>query len=47
MYPGKNQFLVEAFKDATDKPFGYILLHLKPDTEEKYRVRTNIFPGEK
>jgi GTPase SAR1 family protein len=47
MYPGKGQFLVEAFKDATEKAFGYLLLDLKPDTEEKYRIRTNIFPGEK
>ena len=47
MYPGKSKFLVEAFKDATEKPFGYLLLDLKPDTEEKYRVRTQIFPGER
>jgi len=47
MFPGKGQFLVEAFKDATAKPFGYLVLDLKPDTEEKYRIRTGIFPGEK
>jgi len=47
MYPGKSQFFVEAFKDAREKPFGYILIDLKPNTKEKYRVRTNIFPGEK
>jgi len=46
MYPGKSKFLVEAFKDATEKAFGYLLLDLKPDTEEKYRLRTNILPGE-
>jgi hypothetical protein len=46
MYPGKSQFLVEAFKNATEKPFGYLLIDLKPDTEEKYRIRTGIFPGE-
>ena len=46
MYPGKSQFLVDAFVDATAKPFGYLLIDLKPDTEEKYRVRTGIFPGE-
>jgi hypothetical protein len=47
MYPGQSKFLVEAFKDATEKPFGYLLLDLKPDTDEKYRIRTNIFPGER
>jgi len=47
MFPGRGQFLVEAFRDATAKPFGYLVLDLKPDTEEKYRIRTGIFPGEK
>jgi hypothetical protein len=46
MYPNNSKFLVEAFKDATDKPHGYLLLDLRADTLEKYRVRTNIFAGE-
>jgi len=46
MYPGNSKFLVEAFKDTTSNPFGYILLDLKPDTGERCRIRTNIFPGE-
>ena len=25
MYPGQNKLLVEAFKNATEKPFGYLL----------------------
>ena len=47
MYPGQNKFLVEAFRNATEKPFGYLLLDLKPDTDEKYRIRTNVFPEER
>jgi hypothetical protein len=47
MHPGRGKFLAEAFKDATDKPYGYLLIDLKPDTEEKYRIRTNIFPNER
>ena len=46
MYVGRSKFLVEAFKDATAKPFGYLLLDLKADTPEIIRVRTNIFPDE-
>jgi hypothetical protein len=46
MYPSGAQFAVEAFKDATSVPFGYLLVDLKPDTDERYRLRTNIFPGE-
>ena len=46
MYPGNTKFLVEAFKDATIEPFSYLLIDLKPNTEEKFCVRTNIFPGQ-
>ena len=46
MYPGKRKFLTDAYKDATEKPYGYLVLDLKPETGEKFRVRTNIFPGE-
>ena len=42
MYPGKSKFLLEAFNDATEMAYGYLLIDLKPDTEEKYRIRTNV-----
>lgn len=46
MYPGNAKFLIEAFGDATSKPYGYLLIDLKPDTEERLRIRTNIFQEE-
>jgi hypothetical protein len=46
MYPNKSKFMIEAFKDATSQPYSYLLIDLKPDTEEKYRLRANIFPDE-
>lgn len=46
MYPNGSKFAVEAFKDATEKPYGYLLVDLKADTDERHRLRTNIFPGE-
>ena len=46
MYPGGSQFAVESYKDATDAPYGYLVVDLKPETDENYRLRTNIFPGE-
>jgi len=46
MYPGKSKFLIDAYRDATSKPFSYLLIDLKPDTEDQVRVRSNIFPGE-
>lgn len=46
MYPGQSQFLVEAFQDATRDAYGYILIDLKPTTNEKLRVRTGILPND-
>jgi hypothetical protein len=46
MYPGKSKFVLEAFEDATKEPYGYLLIDLKPETDEKYRIRTNIFPDD-
>lgn len=41
-----SKHIVEAFQDATTTPFGYLLIDLKPNTEDKYRVKTGIFPGD-
>ena len=46
MYPGKSKFMVEAFKDATSVPYGYLVVDMRPDLDDKYRLRSNIFPGE-
>jgi hypothetical protein len=46
MYPGKSKFMMEAFKDATSVPFGYLLVDMTPDLEDRFRLRTKIFPGE-
>ena len=46
MYPENSKFLVEAFKDATSGPCGYLLIDMKPYAEEAFRLRRNIFPGE-
>jgi hypothetical protein len=44
---GKSAFLMEAFKDATSSPYGYLVLDFSPTvTEDAYRVRTKIFPDE-
>ena len=46
MYPGNSKFLIEAFKMATEEPYGYLLIDLKAETLENYRLRSNIFKGE-
>jgi hypothetical protein len=47
MYPGNGKFLVEAFKMASENPYGYLLIDLRADTLDKYRLRSNIFRGER
>ena len=34
---------MQHFEDAITKPFGHLVLDLKPTTPEKYRLRINIF----
>jgi len=46
MYSTNWQFAVEAFKDATSQPHSYLLIDLKSNTNEQYRLRTNIFPDQ-
>jgi hypothetical protein len=46
MYPGKSKFVVEAFEDATKEPYGYLLIDLRPETDDRYRIRTKIFPDD-
>lgn len=48
MYPsGQSKFMVEAFKDATSIPFGYLFIDLKQDTPDFLRLRTSIFPNDR
>jgi len=46
MYPSGYKFAEEAYRDATERPFGYLFVDLKPQQDEQYRLRTNIFPDE-
>jgi hypothetical protein len=42
----KWRYMLEAFADATTEPYSYLLVDLKPQTEDRLRLRANIFPGE-
>jgi hypothetical protein len=44
MYPKKSKFVLEAFEDATKQPYGYLFVDLKPETDERYRIQTSVFP---
>lgn len=46
LYPGRARVLVDAYRDATKNPFGYLVVDTSPGGDDRYRLRTNIFPDE-
>jgi hypothetical protein len=46
MYSTNWRFALDTFNDATSEAHSYLLVDLKTETENAYRLRTNIFPGE-
>ena len=42
MYPEKTHHLVNHFNEAVSKPYGYLLVDLKPNTPEHSRLKSNI-----
>jgi hypothetical protein len=46
MYGSNSKFAIEAFEDASREAHGYLLVDMKPQTEDRFRLRTKIFPGE-
>ena len=47
MFPGHTDYLMESFRDATNRPYGYLLIDCHQLTPENMRLRTNILPGER
>ena len=46
LFPGRSNILTSAFADATSLPFGYLVMDMSPHSEDTYRLRTRVFPGE-
>ena len=46
MFPDKKNYLVDSYKLATERPFGYLGIDLCQETPDEERLFTNIFPGE-
>lgn len=43
IFPNDNGFLIDAYADATSKPYGYLIIDLTQNCGELLRVRSNIF----
>lgn len=46
LFPNKIKFFNEVFEDSTKKPYSYLMVDLRPETEEEMRLRTNVLPGQ-
>jgi len=46
MYAKRWHFAQQAFLDATREPHSYLLIDLRPETDENHRLRTRVFAGE-
>jgi hypothetical protein len=44
--PNNIKFLQWVYKDATEKSHSYVFLDMKPETEDKLRIQSNILPGQ-
>jgi len=43
IFPENVRFVQEAFADATKEPFTYLLFDCSQKTDDRFRIRTNIF----
>ena len=46
LLPKKSQWLIDAFANATERPYGYLVVDNSPHCDPVFRFRTNIFRGE-
>ena len=46
VYPGQSAYFKDAYQKVTSKSYGYLLVDMNPATQDKYRLRTHIFPEE-
>lgn len=44
--PENPKFVEDAYRDATSKPHGYLMIDLKQYTNDLYRFKTNVFLNE-
>ena len=45
MFPKNSEAMMQGYKDATGKPYGYLLVDLTQSMDDRYRLRKKIFPG--
>ena len=46
MFPKNAGYMIDAYNDAVRPNYGYLFVDLKPNTDDRIRLRTRIFPDE-
>jgi hypothetical protein len=46
MYPENSRILTDAYRDATTKPYGYLLVNLRPNACDALRILSDVFEKE-
>lgn len=47
MFPSLPRYLPDAYRQATERPYGYLVIDLTQKTESDMRLVTNVFPYQK
>ena len=45
LFPGKHGYFMEAYTDATARPYSYLLIDMHPKTDAHMRLKSCIFPS--
>lgn len=46
LFPRRLNYFMDAFNDATSKPFSYLVINMHPNADESMRLTSKIFPEE-
>ena len=46
IFPARGAYFLDAYKKATKQPYSYLFVDLHPESRDKLRVRSHIFPEE-
>jgi hypothetical protein len=46
LFPGQTKYLIDAYKQATSRPHGYLVLDLTQSTPDNRRVLSDVLPHE-
>lgn len=44
IFPRQIKYFMDAYRKATERPYGYLLVDLSPHSDPKYKLRTHILP---